>query len=177
MDDLPPNNLMRAVTGFEQSRTPEDLIRVGGELADWLGSPEREDLKGAFTAWLNHLGANMEPGMGDWSPGGTLEEATMTLAERVAQWPEQWRKEGVAEGIAEGIREGVTQERDLLRRLARVRFGGAVAGRVEHLLRETEDWGQLATVAELIVRADTGADLVDGVVDVIGAGASGKTTT
>ena len=71
----------------------------------------------------------------------------------------------------------MTQERDLLRRQAQVRFGSAVAGQIEHLLGETEDWGRLATVAELIVRADTGADLVDGVADALGAGASGKTTT
>ena len=99
----------------------------------------------------------------------------MTLAERVAQWPEQWRREGVAEGrrvgvaegrregVAEGRREGVAQERALLRRLAAVRFGDAVAGRVEDLLRTTDDWDQLAAAAELIVRAETGPSLIDGV--------------
>ena len=91
----------------------------------------------------------------------------MTLADRVAQWPEQWRREGVAEGrregVAEGRREGVAQERALLRRQAAVRFGDAVAGRVEDLLRTTEDWDQLAAAAELIVRADTGPGLIDAV--------------
>ena len=76
-----------------------------------------------------------------------------------AQWPEQWRREGVAEGR----REGVAQERALLRRLAAVRFGDAVAGRIEDLLRTTEDWDQLAAAAELIVRADTGPGLIDAV--------------
>ena len=51
----------------------------------------------------------------------------------------------------------------MLRRLAAVRFGDAVAGRVEGLLRTTDDWDELAAVAELIVRAETGTGLIDGI--------------
>lgn len=175
VDDLPAGNLMRAVTGFEQSRTPEDLLRVATALVDWLRSPERASLGAVFAEWVDQLIGRMAPGQTDWTPGATLEEATMTLAERVGQWPEQWRREGVAqgrlegvaqgrqEGVAQGRREGVAQERALLRRLAAVRFGDAVAGRVEDLLQATEDWDQLAASAELIVRAETGAGLIDGI--------------
>lgn len=78
-----------------------------------------------------------------------------------------WRSEGVAEGrregVAEGRREGVAQERALLRRQVAVRFGDAVAGRVEYLLRTTEDWDELAAAAELIVGAETGPGLIDGI--------------
>ena len=124
-----------------------------------LRLPAHGDLRDAFAAWVDQLAGRMEPGQAEWIPGGTLEEATMTLAERVAQWPEQWRQEGVAEGR----REGVAQERALLRRQAAVRFGDAVAGRVEDLLGAIEDWDQLAAAAELIVRAETGAGLIDGI--------------
>ncbi|MCY4011100.1 MAG: hypothetical protein OXG82_00135 [Gammaproteobacteria bacterium] len=151
---------MRAVTGFEQSGTPGDLLGVARGLVGRLRSPEHEDLSRAFRAWLDHLAGRMRPGHIEWAPGKTLEDATMTtLAERVAQWPEQWRKEGVAEGR----REGLAQERALLRRLAGVRFGDTVAGQVEDLLRATEDWDQLAAAAEMIVRANTGTALVDGI--------------
>ena len=171
MDDLPTGNLMRAVTGLEQSGTPEDVLQVAAALVRRLRSPAHRDLRNAFAAWVDQLAGRMEPGQAEWIPGGTLEEATMTLAERVAQWPEQWRREGVAEGreegrregVAEGRREGVAQERALLRRLTAVRFGDAVAGRVEDLLRTTDDWDQLAAAAELIVRAETGPGLVDGI--------------
>ena len=171
VDDLPAGNLMRAVTGFEQSATPEDLLQAATALVDWLRSPERAGLRAVFAAWVDQLIGRMEPGPTDWTPGTTLEEATMTLAERVGQWPEQWRqegrREGVAqgrrEGVAQGRREGVAQERALLRRQASVRFGDAVAGQVEDLLRTTEDWDQLAAAAELIVRAETGPSLIDGV--------------
>jgi len=133
---------------------------VARGLVGRLRSPEHEDLSRAFRAWLDHLAGRMRPEQADWAPGKTLEDVTMTtLAERVAQWPEQWRREGVAEGR----REGVEQERALLRRQAALRFGDAVAGQVEDLLRTAEDWDQLAVAAELIVRADTGAALVDGI--------------
>ena len=169
VDDLPAGNLMRAVTGFEQSGTPEDLRRVLVALLGRLRSPAHRDLRAAFAAWVDELAGRMRPGDEDWIPGGTLEEATMTLAERVAQWPEQWRREGMAEGrqegvaegrregvaegrregvaegrregVAEGRREGVAQERALLRRQAAVRFGDAVAGRVEDLLRDNRRLG------------------------------------
>ncbi len=91
----------------------------------------------------------------------------MTLVERVAQWPEQWRQEGVAqgrrEGVVEGRREGVVEERALLRRLAAVRFGEAIARQVADLLENTDDWDQLAAVAELIVRARRGPQLLQGI--------------
>ena len=147
------------MTGFEQSGTPEDLWRALVGLVRRLRSPEHEDLRRAFVAWVDQLVRRMEAGQVDWTPGATLEEATMTLAERVAQWPEQWRREGVAEGR----REGVAQERDLLRRQAAVRFGEVVAGRVEEMLRATDDWDQLSAAAELIARAETGAGLIDGI--------------
>ena len=163
-DDLPSGNLMRAVTGFEQSRTPADLVQAVRGLIGRLRSPEHEDLSRAFRAWLDHLAERMDPGQADMTLGRTLEDATMTtLAERVAQWPEQWRREGRS--------EGVVQERALVRRLAAKRFGDAVAERVEDLLRETEDWEQLASVAELIVGAETGADLLTGVAGALGGSA------
>ena len=141
------------VVRFERFERKDDRTQ------EYLRSPEHADLRRAFAAWLDQMAGRMRPGEADWTPGRTLEEATMTLVERVAQWPEQWRREGVAEGR----REGVAQERALLRRLAAVRFGDAVAAQVEDLLRTTEDWDRLAAAAELIVRAETGPGLIDGI--------------
>ena len=171
VDDLPAGNLMRWVTGFEQSETPEELLQVAIALVRRLRSPAYAGLRGVFAEWVDQLARRMKPGQTVWTPGRTLEEATMILAERVGQWPEQWRQEGrqegVAqgrrEGVAEGRREGVAQERALLRRQAAVRFGDAVAGRVEDLLRASEDWDELAAAAELIVRAETGPSLIDAI--------------
>ena len=35
-------------------------------------------------------------------PARTLEDAKMTLVERVAEWPKQWLREGREQGLAEG---------------------------------------------------------------------------
>ena len=180
-DDLPERNLMRGVVGIEQSRSPDDLTRAMRMIHGWLRNPEDGDLDGVFADWLNATGERMAPHGGWIKLPGTLKEATMTLVERAAQWPEQWRREGVAEGRREawrkdagrawrkdagkawrkGRREGVAHERALLRRQAAVRFGDAVGARIGALIGETEEPGPLAEVGELIVRAETGQELVD----------------
>ena len=175
VDDLPLGNLMRAVVGFEQSRTPADLALAAAAAAAWLASPPESELNRAFAWWLRQLVARMGPEQAGVDLGETLEEATMTLAERVAQWPEQWRREGVEvgrrEGVAEGRREGVAQEhraalareRTLLRRQAAARFGNAVGARVGDLLEDIGDPDRLAAVGELVVRAGSARELLDGI--------------
>ena len=170
-DDLPLDNLMRAVVGLEQSRTPADMARVAEALRGWLRSPQDTDLGRAFAAWIWQMVARISPGQAGLGPGGNLEEVTMSLVERVAQWPEQWRREGVAEGRREGVeegrREGVAQQRALLRRFAAGRFGEVVGERVEILLRDTEDWDRLSAAAEVIAAAKAEVELIDGVSGVV----------
>ena len=171
VDDLPLGNLMRAVVGFEQSRTPADVARVAEALRGWLRSEPDSDLGRAFAAWMGQMVDRISPDPDGMELGETLEEATMTLVERVAQWPEQWRREGVAEGrregVAEGRREGVSRQRTLLRRIAAMRFGEAVGERIEGLLGDTDDWDRLATAGELIATAEGEAELVEGVARVV----------
>ena len=169
VDDLPHGNLMRAVVAFERTREPADLPGVAAAVAEWLRSPRDAELNRAFAAWLRQIVARTKPGQAQVEMGATLEEAAMTLAERMAQWPEQWRQEGVAEGVAQGRREGVAQgrregvveERALVRRIAAVRFGDAVGRQVDNMLRNTDEWDRLAAVAELVVRARSGPELLE----------------
>ena len=184
-DDLPPGNLLRGVVGFEQSRTPGDLARAARALDAWLRQPEDGDLGRAFRDWLAAAVERMAPGA-PVELGETLREATMTLAERMGEWPVRWRREGVAqgrregvaegrregvaqgrregvvegrqEGVAQGLQEGVARQRAVLRRQAAQRFGEAVGGELEVMLQETEDWDRLGAVADLILSADGGAD-------------------
>ena len=100
VDDLPLGNLMRAVVAFEQSRTAGDLARAAAAASEWLRSPRDAELNRAFASWLEQMVARMKPEQAEVELGGTLEEAAMTLVERVAQWPEQWRQEGVAQDDA-----------------------------------------------------------------------------
>ena len=167
-DDLPDGNLMRGVVGFEQSDTADDLARAARALDGWLRYPEDEGIGLAFRDWMAASVERMAPG-GAEDLGGTLKEATMTLADRMAEWPERWRREGEArgrrEGEARGRREGeargVARQRALLRRLAAKRFGEAVGARFDALLGGHDDWERLSTVSDLIVTADAGEDLLD----------------
>ena len=61
-EDLPVRNLMRAVSGLEQSRTPQDAMRVARLLAEWLWGPRDDALKRAFTDWVWRLVGQFEPG-------------------------------------------------------------------------------------------------------------------
>ena len=166
VDDLPLRNLMRAVVGFEQSRTPTDLAGAVDALRGLLREPHDGELGRAFASWVLQMTNRM--GGGDAMPSvATLEEARMSLVERVAQWPEQWRQEGLTQGRQEGRREGhreglaqgFARQRTLLGRLAALRFGGEVADRVAALLTGITDQARLDAAAELISGAETGAEL------------------
>ena len=161
-DDLPTDNLMRGVVGFEQSRTPDELARVARVLDGWLRYPDDADLGLTFRDWMTATVSRMAPGE-PVDLGGTLKEATMNLAERMAEWPKQWRREGVAEGKAAGL----AHQRRLLPRLAATRFGGSTGDRVRFLIGSTENWERLDAVAELIVRAETATELTDGVARIV----------
>ena len=64
-EDLPGRNLMRAVLGLGQSRTPKDVMRVAGLLAQWLRNPRDDGLKRAFTDRVWRLAGQFEPGDAD----------------------------------------------------------------------------------------------------------------
>ena len=156
---LPGGNLMRGVVGFEQSRTPDALARAARALEGWLRHPADADIGLVFRDWMAAKIERLAPGEPP-DLGSTLKEATMTLADRMADWPEQFIRQGVAQGRVEG-------QRIVLRRLATRRFGDAVGDQLGALLGGTDDWERIAAVTDLIATADAGADLIDGVTEVL----------
>ena len=155
-EDLPEGNLMGAVLGLEQGRTPGDLVRVVEKLVEWLRDSQDGELKRAFTDWVWRLARHFEPGDAEPAPVRTLEGARMTLEERVAEWPKQW----LQEGREQGIREGIEHERALLRRLAASRFGTETAERLSGVLAGIADPEALAEVGEWLVRCETGSEFL-----------------
>ena len=139
-------------------------------LDGWLRYPDEADLGLAFRDWMAASVERMAPG-GSVELGGTLTEATMTLAERMAEWPKQWLNEGEAkgrrEGEAEGHREGVARQRAVLQRQAARRFGEPVGGELDAMLRDTDDWDRLSAVADLIVSAESAVEFRGRVVDLL----------
>ena len=104
-EDLPGRNLMRAVLGLEQSRTPEDVMGVAVLLAQWLRDPRDDGLKRAFTDWVWRLAGQFEPGDAEWPAVRTLEGVRMTLEERLAEWPKQWLQQGREQGMREAVEQ------------------------------------------------------------------------
>ena len=169
VEDLPASNLMAAVLGLEQSRTPGDLVRVAGRLVEWLRDLDDDDeLKRAFTDWVWRLAGRFTPGDAQPAAVRTLEGVRMTLEERVAEWPKQWFREGHEQGVREGheqgvmegIEQGLEHERALLRRLAVSRFGAQTAERVSGVLAGIADPEGLAEVGEWLVRCETGDEFL-----------------
>ena len=151
-EDLPASNLMRAVLGLEQSRTPKDVMGVAGLLAQWLRDPRDDGLKRAFTDWVWRLVGQFEPGDAELPAVRTLEGVRMTLEERLAEWPKQW--------LREGIEQGLEHERALLRRQVAARFGAQTAERLSGVLARIADPEALAEVGEWLVRCETGSEFL-----------------
>ena len=157
LDDLPLGNLMRAVAGLEQSRTPQQLAQWVVALREWLDSPSDTELGGAFVAWIQDMANRVEPGA-SLDLGNTLEEASMSLVDRVAQWPEQWRSEGRSEGRNEGQGEGMAKA---LHAIAKQRFGAETSARLAALLPSIDDADRVTEVNQWITSSRTGDELIE----------------
>ena len=75
------------------------------------------------------------------------------LAERAKEWTEQWFAEGRESGLQEG-------RRDMAVRLARLRFGDAVAKRLSPVLERIADPAALTTVGDWVIQSRDGAQLL-----------------
>ena len=153
LDDLPLGNLMRAVVGFEQSRTPQQLVEVAMMLRDWLDAPSDTELGRTFVAWIQDIANRIEPGA-SLNLGTTLEEASMSLVERAAEWPEQWRSEGRSEGQGEGMAKA-------LHAIAEQRFGTETGARLAALLPSIDDAARVTEVHQWIASSRTGDELIE----------------
>ena len=86
-DDLPSRNRMSAVIGLEQSRSPRDVARVAEMLAAWL--PDLQ-VRRAFADWMRQIVERLVPSGVELPPIRKLEDVSMTLVERAAEWSKEW---------------------------------------------------------------------------------------
>ena len=148
-DDLPSRNRMSAVIGLEQSRSPSDVARVAEKLAAWL--PDLQ-MRRAFADWMQQVVERLVPSGAELPSIRKLEDVSMTLVERAAEWSKEWLKEG--------LEQGLEHERALLCRMTAARFGAATAERLADLLAPITDTERLADVGDWLVQCDTGADFL-----------------
>ena len=148
-EDLPSRNRMSAVIALEQSRSPRDVARVAEMLAAWL--PDLQ-VRRAFADWMRQIVERLVPSGVELPPIRKLEDVSMTLVERAAEWSKEWLKEG--------LEQGLERERALLCRMTASRFGAATAERLAELLAPITDAERLADIGDWLVQCDTGADFL-----------------
>ena len=106
---------------------------------------------------LRGLFADAEPD----TPGNlNLEDVSVSLEERVAEWPKPYIQQGISVGREQGISVGMEHERRLLRRMAAARFDSATADRLAAAIGTEADPQRLEEVGVAIVRCATGAELL-----------------
>ena len=168
-EELKLHGLTLAVAQLEQSSSVADLAHVARRLTALLSAGERE-LRRMFADWLRVLERRLGVGGQPRQPTDnlSLEDMTVSLEERVAEWPKpyirQGREEGISlgreQGISLGREQGIEHERQMLRRLASVRFGVAIGDRLAAAIGAEADPQRLMAVAEAIVRCATGGELL-----------------
>jgi hypothetical protein len=159
-------NVAAALFRLETSRGPEDIQRVVLALIQWLGDPEHQSLRRAFTVWLRRVLLPVRV------PGVVipevleLQEVKDMLAERVIEWTREWKEEGLQEGREKGrqegrqeaLRESAERLRRLVLRLLEKRFHPLPETAVQKLaaLQSTDD---LESLAERILTVSSLAEL------------------
>ncbi len=91
-------NLVAALFRLEHNREPETVLQLIGHLADWLGTPETEDLRRAFVYWIKRVLLPDRLPESDCETAQELVEVHTMLEKRVKQWQKQWKAEGMLEG-------------------------------------------------------------------------------
>ena len=157
-EELKLHELTLAVAQLEQSRSVADLARVARRLTERLSGTGEGELRRTFADWLRTLERRLGAGDQTRRPPDdlSLEDMTVSLEERVAEWPKPY----IQQGREEGRREGIEQQRQMLRRLASARFSAATGDRLAAAIGAEADPQRLMDVAEAIVRCTTGSELL-----------------
>ena len=151
---------MSTVAEAWMRESQRDVERAVLALVRWLPRRGAEELRRGFVDWVREIVRPLAPAGATVPAIRTLEEASMSLVERVAEWPKQWLQEGREQGIAEGRTQGVDQQRSLLCRLAAARFDTDTAARLADLLAPIADPERLAEIGDWLVRCDSAAEFL-----------------
>jgi predicted transposase/invertase (TIGR01784 family) len=98
--------LVSALFQLERQQTPEQVREIVTRLIDWLGSPENQSLRRAFTVWLGRVILPSRYPEDEIPEFHDLQEVNAMLSETVKSWPTQWLQEGMEKGIEQGRQEG-----------------------------------------------------------------------
>jgi len=148
-------NLAVLLARLQRCDSPEALRVAAAPLKGWSGNAAYAALAGAFAGWISKV---LIPDLGvpDAMKSDNLDKVLDMLEDETLTWADRMR----AEGRDEGRREGLAGERKLLLRLARIRFGEALAGSLAAPLEQIADTDRLENVGEWLLNCDSGDALL-----------------
>ena len=141
--------------------TAEDLLELVGQVRRWLGAEEDRGLQEAFERVLERevIPAYYPRGSAMREVRGLANIETM-LRGNVVPFSERYERRGVERGLKQGIEQGLEVIRDVQVRTARARFGDEVAEQLAVMLASVRDLSLLNEVADIVIWARTGDELL-----------------
>jgi hypothetical protein len=149
-------NLVAALFRLEKGWPPDALLEVLAALLDWLRDPRQESLQRAFTEWLKRVWSQpklAEFSAADWSKANSLLEVHDMLAERIREWSEQLVQQGLQQGRTETLEVALYADRQLLVRMARLKFGENCAKELAIYLAEVDNSEKFAQIGECLIES------------------------
>ena len=130
-------------------------------LLNWLKAPEQASLRRAFAVGFGRVFLPRRLPGTTFEPLSDLHEVHHMLAENTDSWADAWKREGLQQGLQQGREQGREQgrrqsTRHLLIRLARRRFGDAIATQAEPLVSAIDDLQQLEELGDLLLTSPNG---------------------
>ena len=154
--DASAGNRVEALFRLERSEKPEDLDRFVAMVQDLFPGEGYDDFKRAIIGWAHHVMQKALPDERLPEPD-SVQEVQEMLQANVLPWGEQKRAEGHAEGRAEQRKE----LEELIVKMARSRFGDAVAQKLSARLASEQSTEYLMHISGLIYSCSSGDTLLD----------------
>ena len=160
-DDLVPGNVVSLQIGFEYAG-PSDYARLLPAVAELADA----GLRRTVYEWVVRRARRDGVDLGEMNVEGTYFRSR--IGDNFRRATEAWFAEGRAEGVEEGLRrgreqgveQGLGQQRALLARQIRTKFGARAAQRVGPLLNRVTDPALLAEVGDALLVSATETELV-----------------
>ncbi len=145
------DNVVVLLMRLQPSENPEALQVASEPLREWVAHAAMAGLASAFAARITHARLP-ELGVQDSLKSDRLAEVLEMLETEPRTWADRIRDEGREKGRAANLE----RERKLLLRLARVRFGRALARRMASLLEPISDADRLEEIGEWLLVCNSG---------------------
>ena len=144
------------IARFEQAPTAAALEELVRSLPEWLTRIRLPEFEEPFMAWVTHVLTQRHSERGrELQRKLRIEEETRmtTLIERARQWGKERDQEWLERGRTEGVRE-------LVRQLARDRFGPGGARELSRVLDEFPEATEVPDLVKLIFECETAEEFL-----------------